>query len=201
MDLFHLFSLDLSPISGGIYYFHEYDVNQVNFNGNFYSSMPIDVDGFEITSKGLPTPTIKISNIFGTIGALVRGFDGLQGAKITRTTLKTQPDGFLYTNADVIGLPDIYIIDRPTGHTSISITFELKSIFDLNNNKFPKRTILQSTCPLVYGSSECSVPITVTYPTCPRNIDACLERVQLQTGEGNPELPIGSFPGVNKFAG
>ena len=201
MDLFHLFSLDLSPIGGSNYYFHQYDSNPVNFNSNIYVSMPIETDGFEITSKGLPTPTIKISNIFGTIGELVRGFDGMQGAKVTRTTLKTQFDGFAYTNADVVGLPDIYIIDRPTGHTSISITFELKSIFDLNNNKFPKRTILQSTCSLVYGSSECGVPITPTFPTCPRNIPACLARVQLQTGEGNPELPIGSFPGVNRFAG
>lgn len=201
MDLFHLFTLDVTPIGGSVYYFHEYNADPVSFNGNIHNPMPIETDGFEITSKGLPTPTIRVSNILGLIGTLVRGFDGLQGAKVTRTTLQKQADGYLYTTANVSGLPDIYIIDRPTSHTSISIAFELKSIFDLNGNKIPKRTILQSTCPLVYGQSECGIPITATYPTCPRNVAACVARVQLQTSNQNPELPFGGFVAVNRSAG
>lgn len=202
MDLFHLFKLDATPVGSGVYYFHEYNADPVTFNGNIYESIPIEADGFEISSKGLPTPTIRVSNILGLIGTLVREFDGLQGAIVTRTTLqKQEANEFQYTTAQVIGNPDIYIIDRPTNHTSISIAFELKSIFDLNSNKLPKRTILQSTCPLVYGSAECSVPVTALYPTCPRTVSACAARVQNQTQAGNPALPYGGFPAVSRFGG
>jgi lambda family phage minor tail protein L len=201
MDLFHLFTLDVSSIGGDKYYFHEYNCEPITYLNNSHFAIPIETDGFEITSKGLPTPTIKVSNILGLIGTLVRTYDGLQGAKITRTTLVRQSNlGHLYTNADRVGSSDIYIIDRPTAHTNLSISFELRSIFDLNGNRLPRRTILQSTCPLIYGSAECGVPVTALYPTCPRNIDGCLARVQFQTGQGNPALPIGSFPAVNKFA-
>ncbi len=198
MDLFHLFKLDVTPIGGSIYYFHEYNSDPVTFNASIYNPMPIEVDGFEISSKGLPTPTIRVSNILGLIGTLVKEFDGLQGAIVTRTTLQKQANVLTYTTAQVVGNPDTYIIDRPTNHTSVSIAFELKSIFDLNSNKLPKRTILQSTCPLVYGSAECSVPITTLYPTCPRTVPACLARVQNQTGLGLPALPFGGFPGVGR---
>lgn len=198
MDLFHLFKLDVTPIGGSVYCFHEYNADPVTYNNNVYNSMPVEVDGFEISSKGLPTPTIRVSNILGLMGTLVREFDGLQGAIVTRTTLVKQANGFAYTTAQVIGNPDIYIIDRPTNHTSISIAFELKSIFDLNSNKLPKRTILQSTCPLVYGQAECGVPATALYPACPRTVAACLVRTQNQTGLGNPPLPFGGFPAVNR---
>jgi lambda family phage minor tail protein L len=198
VDLFHLFKLDVTPIGGSTYYFHEYNADPVTFNGNGYSAMPIEADGFEISSKGLPTPTIRVSNIMGLIGTLVREFDGLQGAIVTRTTLIKQAPGFAYTAADVVGNPDIYIIDRPTNHTSISIAFELKSIFDLNSNKLPKRAILQSTCPLIYGSAECGVPITALFPTCPRTVPACLVRVQNQTGLELPAIPFGGYVGVGR---
>lgn len=198
MDLFHLFKLDVTPIGGSVYYFHEYNFESIVFNSNPYLPIPIETDGFEISSKGLPTPTIRVSNILGLIGTLVREFDGLQGAIVTRTTLQKRTDGANHTTADVIGNPDIYIIDRPTNHTSISIAFELKSIFDLNSNKLPKRTILQSTCPLVYGSAECSIPITTLFPTCPRTVAACLARTQNQTGTGNPSLSYGGFPAVGR---
>lgn len=199
-DLFHLYSLDVTPIGGQIYYFHEYDADPVSFNGSIYSPMPIECDGFEISSKGLPTPTIRVSNILGLIGTLVREYDGLQGAKLSRYTLKKQGTGYFYSTADVVGNVEIYYIDRPTNHTSISIAFELRSIFDLNKNRLPKRTILIS-CPLVYGSAQCGNPISSTYPTCPRTVDACAVRTQAATGDPKAELPYGGFPSVQKFAG
>lgn len=198
MDLFYLFTLDASSFGGSIFYFHEYDNEVVVYENNNYQPIPIETDGFEVTSKGLPTPTIKVGNVMGLIGSLVREFDGLQGAKITRTTLKKQLPGYRYTISDTVGLIDAYVIDRPTSHTNISISFELRSILDLNKNKVPKRTLIQSTCPLVYGSAECGVPKTATFPTCPRNIAGCVERVQAQTGEGNPELPFGGFTSIGR---
>jgi lambda family phage minor tail protein L len=199
VELFHLFELDVTPIGGEIYYFHEYNSDPVVFNGKTYIPIPIETDGFEITSKGLPTPTIKVGNVLGFIGTLVRTFDGLQGAKVTRHKIKKNTPGYTYSVTDSIGLADIYIVDRPTAHSSISISFELKSVFDFSGQKVPKRTLLIS-CPLVYGGAECGVPITSEFPTCPRNVSACRDREGGRLGQGNPELPYGGFPGINGFS-
>lgn len=197
-ELFHLYSLDLTDIGGGFYFFHQYNYGEISFDGSIYTAMPIECDGFEVSSKGLPTPTIRVSNVLGEIGQLVRQYDGLQGAKLKRLTLKKQAEGHLYTAADLIGNFEIYIIDRPTSHTSISIAFELVSPFALNRNKLPKGTILQR-CSLVYGGAECGISITPTYPTCPRTVDDCFARTQLNTGEPNPAIPYKGFPSVNKY--
>jgi lambda family phage minor tail protein L len=200
MELFHLFTLDVTPVGGEVYYIHQYNSDPITFNGNIYVPVPIETDGFEINSKSLPTPTIRISNVLGFVGTLVKAFDGLQGAVVTRHTLRTNISGYSYTNSDIVGLPDVYIIDRATSHTSVSISFELKSIFDFSGQRVPKRTILLS-CPLAYGGAECSIPISSAYPTCPRNIAGCRDRAALYFGQPNPELPYGGFPGVNRFSG
>ena len=58
----------------------------VVFDGNEYIRFPIEADGFAYDGKMLPRPTIKISNILGTITTIlsISGFPGLEGAKVTR---------------------------------------------------------------------------------------------------------------------
>ena len=44
-----------------------------------YSAVPIEVDGFEVTTKGtLPRPTMKIANADGAISALLLSYNPLQ---------------------------------------------------------------------------------------------------------------------------
>ena len=47
--------------------------------------MPIEADGFEYNGKQTPRPTLKISNILGTITTILLTLpQGLEGAKVTR---------------------------------------------------------------------------------------------------------------------
>jgi lambda family phage minor tail protein L len=202
--MIEIFDIDLTIFGAGIQRLHGYESGRetsdggvtivpkpIVFNGNNYLPAPITVEGFEISSKGLPTPQITIGNIMGQIGALVKANDGLQGATVTRTKLAQMPITHSFTNTDILGLPDVYIIDRPTNHTRRSITFDLKSIFDLNNLKTPRRVIYQQSCSWIYKSAQCGY--TGSLPACARTIKACVEHF----GEGQP-LNFGGFTGVDR---
>ena len=47
--------------------------------------MPIEAEGFDYSGKTLPRPTLRISNVLGTITSLLLPLpQGLEGAKVTR---------------------------------------------------------------------------------------------------------------------
>ena len=93
-----LFTLQLDTTLHGsntIYRFH----NGANLNangevvwaGNSYQRFPIECTGFEFTGTGtLPRPSISVSNIFGTLTAIMQNVNqttvgnDLNGAKLTR---------------------------------------------------------------------------------------------------------------------
>ena len=91
-NIIELFQLELNTKMHGIsqtYYFHNgvssnNDVNLI-FNNIEYVRMPIEASGFEYNGKQLPRPTLKISNILGTITTILLTLpQGLEGAKVTR---------------------------------------------------------------------------------------------------------------------
>jgi len=93
-----LFTLQLDATLHGsttIYRFHNganLNANgQVVWAGNSYLRFPIECTGFEFTGTGtLPRPTISVSNIFGTLTAIMQDVNqttvgnDLNGAKLTR---------------------------------------------------------------------------------------------------------------------
>jgi len=91
--LIELFQLELNVPQHGVaetYYFHA--GTSLNNNedliwaGQPYMALPIEVEGFEYSGQGtLPRPRMRISNIMGTITALILTLpEGLEGAKFTR---------------------------------------------------------------------------------------------------------------------
>ena len=91
--LIELFQLELNVPQHGVaetYYFHAGTSMSNNgdliWNGQSYMALPIEVEGFEYSGQGtLPRPKLRISNIMGTITALILTLpEGLEGAKLTR---------------------------------------------------------------------------------------------------------------------
>ena len=91
--LIELFQLELNVLQHGVaetYYFHAGTSMSNNGNliwaGQSYMALPIEVEGFEYSGQGtLPRPKLRISNIMGTITALILTLpEGLEGAKLTR---------------------------------------------------------------------------------------------------------------------
>ena len=91
--IIELFQLELNADQHGVnqtHYFHngskQNSGKNLVFGGVTYLSLPIEADGFAYSGQGsLPRPTLKVSNIFSTITALLATLpNGLGGAKVTR---------------------------------------------------------------------------------------------------------------------
>jgi len=91
-EIIELFQLELNADQHGVnqtYYFdggRQNDGNGVTFGGQFYTPIPMEADGFAYNGQGsLPRPTLRVSNLFSTITALIATLpNGLEGAKVTR---------------------------------------------------------------------------------------------------------------------
>ena len=170
-SIIELFTIELSTALHGsntIYRFH----NGANMNangevvwaGNSYLRFPIECSGFEFGSTGtLPRPTIAVSNIFGTITAIMQNINentvgnDLNGAKFTRIrTLARFLDAVNFTNnTNPYGIPDpsaefpqeIYFLDRKVTENRNVVTWEAQSALDLINVKLPGRIATKELFP------------------------------------------------------
>lgn len=158
-----LFDIDLSPITGDagdVYYFTNQtkpDGSAIEWQGRTYSPLPIISTGYEKSTTGqIAQPSLTAANILGTFSELIKDYDDLVGAKVTRRrTLAKYLDG--EPNADPLQeFPiDVYYIERKTEETAIAITWDLASVLDLEGLKLPRRIITQNLCLWRYRSSEC----------------------------------------------
>jgi len=111
-----LFQLELNAAQHGAnetYYFHAgvntNNNNDIVWNSQAYMAFPIEVSGFEYTGTGsLPRPKLRVSNILGTITALVLSLpNGLEGAKVTRIrTLARYLDSVNFPPSELLLLED-----------------------------------------------------------------------------------------------
>tara|TARA_R100000231_G_scaffold19284_1_gene19215 strand:+ start:890 stop:1468 length:579 start_codon:yes stop_codon:yes gene_type:complete len=134
------------------------------WQGNTYDKFPIQAEGFEYSGRGsLPRPTITVSNILGTITALMATvnvttpFNDLQGAKFVRIrTLSQFLDAANFpSNQNPFGTPDstaelpqeIYFINRKIVENRDIVQFELVSALDLQGVRAPKRQVTRKDFP------------------------------------------------------
>lgn len=214
--LIELFILDLNPIGlAAIEYFHcgTNDYRQpIVFQGITYTPFPVQITGYEQNGQGtVPTPSLAVSNINGSISQTIIQYNDMVGAKVTRKrTFRKFLDGMPEANATQEYPLDIYFIGRKTAETSDVVTFDLTSSFDLAGLQLPSRQIIQNSCSWVYKSAECSwIPIAGFYfdandaPVLP-GADICGKRLssckcRFVSRGVNPDLPFGGYPGARKY--
>ena len=218
--LIELYEIDLTPFGDIIRRYHNGTnelLGNIIWRGNEYVAFPIYVQGYAINSKGeIPRPTMKISNILGLVGSLIRELDDIIGAKVTRIrTFAKFLDAANFAsgiNTDAqyaTFVDDVYYIERKSIDTPDYIEMELTSPFDVQGEKIPNRQILQNICTWVYRGDECGyagpdvadnrnneVSSTAYKGTdvCAKNLTACRYRFGV-----NGVLPFGGFPGANKY--
>jgi lambda family phage minor tail protein L len=171
--IIELFELQLNTAIQGsntIYRFHA-GTNATGNNGNVvwagntYQAFPIEAEGFEYSGNGqLPRPKIRVSNILGTITAIILTTP-LEGAKVTRIrTMARYLDAVNFSGSvNPYGTPDstaefpreVYFIDRKSAETRDVVEYELAAAFDLIGVRAPKRQCISNICQWVYRSAEC----------------------------------------------
>jgi lambda family phage minor tail protein L len=211
-----LFQLELNTTQHGVnetYYFHAGvnadDNGNIVWDGQEYLRYPIEATDFEYTGTGsLPRPKLRVSNIFGTITALILSLpNGLEGAKVTRIrTLARYIDGVNFPGGtNPLGTPDptaefpreIYYIDRKAGENRDLVEFELAAAFDLVGVRAPKRQCVSNVCQWIYRGPECGYvgnaffnfndqPVgTIAQDVCGKRLNSCELRFAQQRFPGN----------------
>ena len=219
--IIELFELQLNTAIQGtntLYRFHS-GTNSLNGNltwaGNEYLAFALEAEGFEYISNGqLPRPKIRVSNILGTITAIILTTP-LEGSRVTRIrTMARYLDAVNFPGGvNPYGTPDpaaewpreIYFIDRKSTETRNVVEFELAAAFDLQGVRSPKRQCISNICQWVYRSAECSysgtnfftendVVTTLANDVCGKKLSSCKARFG-----ATAQLPFGSFPGVGTY--
>jgi len=223
--IIELFQLHLTASVNGadlVYYYHagtnELSQNLV-FSGITYSAVPIQVEGFEVTTKGtLPRPKMKIANADGSISQLLNFYNPLQAEVRRIRTCKKFLDavnfeGGVNATADPTAIfnggYESWYIDRIANENLEVVEFELIGKLDLTNLRLPSRQVVEH-CPWIYKGSECGYKPgkmfnlqnqQVTDPEddqCAKNLKACELRFPKGEGIGPQDelLPFGGFPGA-----
>ena len=208
-----LYELDATAVGGTVTRMHA-GTNELRqpvvWQGNTYNPFPIEVSGFEFSGRGqLPRPTVKIANVSGLVGALVRELDDLLGAKFTRKRTLVKfldavnfPGGVNPTADPTAALPDdVFFVDRKASENKVVIEFELAASFDVAGVTLPRRYIVQNVCPWRYRGAECGYTGTSYFDSADNavgsaELDVCGKRLsscKLRFGQNAP-LPYGGFP-------
>ncbi len=151
--IIELFELHLTAAVNGVnlvYYYHA-GTNELSqdivFNGVTYSAVPIEVDGFKVTTKGtLPRPRMKIANANNAITALLNTYNPLQAEVRRIRTCKKFLDAVNFSSgsnptADPTATfgsgYESWYIDRVASENPELVEFELVGKLDLTNLRLP----------------------------------------------------------------
>ncbi len=209
-NMVELFELDSTTLGGDVVLFHGYaQEGPIRWQGREFTPWPIEVEGFEITGKGQqPSPTLRVANIDGTIGALAIYLDDLVGAKLTRhRTLSKYLDGMPDADPEERFMPDIWYIEQKTYQDKEIIEWEMKSALDLSGVFLPRRVIISNLCPWKYRGADCgytgpAVADVDNNPTDDPSKDNCSKSVTgCKLRNGNGTLPFGGFPSASLTRG
>ena len=212
--IIELFQLELTEAVNDIdqtFYYHAGTnglTANVVFAGITYVATPIEVEGFELSARGLlPQPVMRVANVSGAISSILLTYNPLQ-AKLTRIrTCQKFLDGVNFSggtnpSADPTAKfdDDIFYIDRVSKENKQLVEFELTSKLDLMNLQLPARQVVEY-CPWVYKGPECGYTgskyfdandnsTTQANDVCGKRFNSC----KLRFGAAN-NLPHGGFPG------
>lgn len=218
-SLVELFEIDITSIAvdagilsasdtlfnydSGVFRFH----NNIKLSGTSlwwrgmeYVALPVQIDGFETTSKGtLPTPKLRLSvnesgvNLLATLKEKMYQMGDLVGAKVTRIRtflkyldaknyLETILPGQTFEPDSNVELPrDVYYIDRKSGENKFVLEFELASLLDIEGIKLPGRLVNATKCLHRYRGEGCNYE----------------DRLRKTTIHGDATLPTSAPPVAN----
>lgn|SRR5574343_1156477 len=213
--LVELFVLDATAQGGSVLRFHAGTnglQQPVVWQGETYTPMPIEASGFDCNGQSLPRPKVRVANVTGSISSLVRLYDDLLGAKLTRKRTMAKfldavnfPGGINPSADSSSYLPDeLYYVAQKVREDKILVEFELGSPLDLRGVTLPRRTIIGPVCGWrQYRGEGCGYagpPVADAYdnPTTNPALDVCSRKLsgcKMRFGD-NAVLPFGGFPGA-----
>lgn len=221
--LITLFELDVSGIPGQEleppFRFHAGRnglMGVVVWNGQSFSPLPIEAEGFEMTSQGtLPHPVIRVANVSGLISAALKSMDDLVGCRVRRirTFVKYMDavnfSGGVNPQADPTAVfpIDTYYVNRKVAETRVMVEFELAPVIEVQGVKLPARQVIANVCAWKYKSPECGYdgsrgfwdkndqPTTAQLDRCGQRLTSCKLRHPPGSSPAGGGVVSGASPG------
>lgn len=212
--LIELFTLDLSGLPDGQPLHFHAGTNKLEqpvvWQGVTYLPLPIEAEGFDITTKGsLPRPKVRVANINGMFSAELRAYDDLIGCKVIRKRTFVKyldavnfPAGNPDADPNQALTDDLWFVERKVSENRYLVEWELASAFDLQGVMLPYRQVIQNSCTWKYRSAECGwtggnfdksdAPCDASSDFCAKRLNSCKVRFGVNGGT----LPFGGFPGA-----
>ena len=149
-----LFQLDLTSLGGTVQYFTPSVKvgGSVSFDGQVYTTAPVQAEGFEVTSTGeQPRPTLRIGNVTRAATALVIEFEDLVGAILLRIrTFAHHLDGEADEDPTAIIDTQVWRVMQKMHHNKVFVEWALGSPLDHDAAQIPKRQIVPEYCDAKY---------------------------------------------------
>ena len=138
----------------------------VYWQGIEYLPFPIQSSGFESKGDGsLPRPKLMVSNQDFFVSNLIRRYNNLVGAKVTRkrTFVKFLDNQNFSDNKNPYGSADatagledqVFYILRRSAENRAVVEFELSSPLEIEDVTFPKRSVIARYCGFHYRGNGC----------------------------------------------
>lgn len=197
------------------------DGSVIQFDGITYTPVDFQAEGFEVSGQGgLPTPTIRISDVNRVFTGLANQFEDMIGAKLTRIrTFDKYLDGRATADPNAIYSRDVFYIEQKTTENRLFIEWKLASAMDHEGRKLPNRVVLRDVCLWRYRTYNADTDSFI-YPTikpCPYTGTAYFDEFNSPTTKANDRcsqeltgcknrhpgqpVPFGGFPGVGRIRG
>lgn len=141
-------------------------LQNIVWQGHTYYAIPLETEAFEVVAnQKTPRPHIKFANPDFYISQILRRFNRLLNAKVTRKRVYLKyldainfaggvnPYGVPDTSG---GFPDeVFFINRVVSENKALVEFELSSSLELENVKVPARQIIARYCSFCYRGAGC----------------------------------------------
>lgn len=125
----------------------------VVWNGKTYDQLPIEGEGFQLSSKGSSNrPSLNAANITGIFTALSLAFNQFVGVRVRRRQVFSRfldAVNFEKGNPEADPMQEVvtqYVIERMRSLTAKTVSFELSAPTEGEGAIFPSRMILAGVC-------------------------------------------------------
>ncbi|WP_322105847.1 phage minor tail protein L [Paraburkholderia sp. J41] len=216
-----LFEVDSTTIGGDLLRLHNHlQSGSIWWQGNEYKPWPVEASGFERTGDAQqPSPTVRVGNIDGVIGAMCLALGDLVGSAVRRRrTFAKYLDAVNFPNGNPTAdpteesAPELWYIEQKSDDTYPTIEFTLSSALDLNGQQLPSQQIIANVCIWLikggYRGPYCGYTGTAYFDLNDQPVDdpakdKCAGRIascKCRFGANNP-LAYGSYPAADLTSG
>lgn len=155
---------------------------KIAFKGQEYYPYYFSLSEVKQISTELPSCTLTVSNITGTISRILETYDGASGGKVTVAVINTNI-------SDEILQEEHFVIAGATAKKDyVSIKLGCGASLD---RRYPNVRIMKDWCPFKFKGVRCGYKGPIT--TCNKTLTDCRERGNNTRFGGEPTIPQGGL--------